>query len=470
MPLFSIIISVYNTERYLTECVQSILKQDFKKLEIILVDDCSTDKSSEICKSFSEQNEFIKVIRHEKNSGVSASRNSGIDAARGEYIIFLDSDDCLFNGCLSGLAKLIREKPGTDVIVGSHNRSADGCIVDDAIINANDSDLIIAHINNLSYFIGFCWRYVINRNFITENGLYFINVKTHEDEEYVARLLCLGRRFSFYNEDFYWHRVRVGGLSWSIDYSSSVSCLEVASEMCKFIKNNNLSNSKKEYMYSRIKFIFKYFYPRLFMRNREEIHELSKVIERNIDNFRILENISYNIDMYFFIKTYGAYYGLLLYKAFITEETISLLKNAKYKELYIFCADLFGEATARILRNEGYCLKRFLDNNKALEGRFALGLDISAPSILSYKSKDELSDIFVVVCNQRKSHFEQISNQLEKIGLKKEQIAHKVFDGNHLVKLRGHSVSGPAEDRLASIETDEPDQDKEYSDTFTSKK
>lgn len=451
MLLFSVIIPVYNTERYLVECVQSILKQDFKSWEIILVDDSSTDKSGEICDSFGEQNESIKVIHHERNCGVSVSRNSGINAARGKYIIFLDSDDYLFDGCLNDIAKLIEEKPQTDVFIGKHNRSADGCISDSAVINTSDSDDVIGHINNLSYFIGFCWRFVIDRNFIIENNLYFINVKTHEDEEYVARLLCLSRKFAFYNGCFYQHRVIAGSLSCSIDYDSSAACLDIANEMCKFIKNNNLSDFKKEYMHSRIKFIFKYFYPRLFMRNREEIYALSKIIEKNIDNFKILENTSSDIDMYFFIKTYGAYCGLLLYKAFITEETISLIKNTKYKELYIFCVGLFGEATARILQNEGYYVKGFLDNNKALEGSLVLGLKVSNPAIFSYKSRDELSDVFVIVCSQRTSHFEEISSQLEEIGLKKEQIARKIFDDDRLIKLRELRASGDGRIKNAKI-------------------
>ena len=67
-PLFSVIIPIYNCEEYLIECVGSVLKQGFKSLEIILIDDCSTDKSSQICASFAKQNEAIKIIQHEKNS------------------------------------------------------------------------------------------------------------------------------------------------------------------------------------------------------------------------------------------------------------------------------------------------------------------------------------------------------------------------------------------------------------------
>lgn len=442
MPLFSIVIPVYNSERYLIECVQSVLKQNFKNREIILVDDCSTDKSSEICDSFAKQNESIKVIHHEKNRGVSASRNNGINAASGEYISFLDSDDCLIDGCLNGVAKLIEGKSGPDLIIGRYisqrysqrgedSLSQDFATFDNNAINIDNPDGAIAHINDFSLFEAVCWRYFIARNFIIENELYFIQVKVYEDLEYVIRLLCLAKKFAFYDGYLYRCRQRPQSLTYLInhskDYTLSASFLEVANEMCKFIKNNNLSDLKKELLYTAIKNCFKTFYIYLFIYGRKEIYEFSKIIEANIDNFKILENTPDDIDIYFFIRTYGAYYGLLLYRAFITEKTISLIKDSRDKKLYIFCADLHGKATAQVLRNEGYRVKGFLDNNEGLKGSVFLGLNVYHPSVLSYESKGKLSDIFVIVCHKQRGVFEKISNQLEGIGLKKEQITHKIF-------------------------------------------
>lgn len=91
-PLVSVIVPVYNVEQYLDECLNSIRQQTYENLEIIVVEDCSTDKSLEVLsKHLNDQR--IKLIRHEKNSGLSAARNTGIDAAKGDYIMFIDSDD-----------------------------------------------------------------------------------------------------------------------------------------------------------------------------------------------------------------------------------------------------------------------------------------------------------------------------------------------------------------------------------------
>lgn len=90
----SIIVPVYNVEQYLRECVDSVLNQTYSDIEVILVDDGSTDHSGNICDEYAEMDSRIKVI-HKKNGGVSSARNTGIEVASGERIIFVDSDDCI---------------------------------------------------------------------------------------------------------------------------------------------------------------------------------------------------------------------------------------------------------------------------------------------------------------------------------------------------------------------------------------
>ena len=92
MPKVTVIVPVYNVEQYLRRCIDSILAQTFGDLELILVDDGSADSSGVICDAYAEKDSRVKVI-HQKNSGVSAARNTGLDAAEGEYIAFVDSDD-----------------------------------------------------------------------------------------------------------------------------------------------------------------------------------------------------------------------------------------------------------------------------------------------------------------------------------------------------------------------------------------
>lgn len=90
--LISIIVPVYNCNQFLSYCVESLLSQSYKNLEILLVDDGSTDNSGKICDSYSNNYKFIHTI-HQKNEGLSAARNTGIENAKGEWVLFVDGDD-----------------------------------------------------------------------------------------------------------------------------------------------------------------------------------------------------------------------------------------------------------------------------------------------------------------------------------------------------------------------------------------
>lgn len=109
--LLSIIVPVYNVEEYLPRCIDSILSQTFTNFELILVDDGSTDSSGDICDEYADKDERIIVV-HLQNGGASQARNKGIDIARGEYLMFIDSDDALgTNGVIEKNIKFLIESP-----------------------------------------------------------------------------------------------------------------------------------------------------------------------------------------------------------------------------------------------------------------------------------------------------------------------------------------------------------------------
>ncbi len=106
--LVSVVVPVYNVEKYVERCVDSIINQTYSHLEIILVDDGSTDTSGEKCEELSKQDSRIKVI-HKKNGGLSDARNYGLDVASGEYILFVDSDDWIDEGMIAYLVTLLKD-------------------------------------------------------------------------------------------------------------------------------------------------------------------------------------------------------------------------------------------------------------------------------------------------------------------------------------------------------------------------
>lgn len=108
-PQISVIVPVYNVEQYLERCVDSILGQSFTNFEVILVNDCSPDGSSEICERYARQDKRVRVLHLDKNQGLSNARNAGLDVARGDLISFIDSDDWVPNNFLTILHQSLVE-------------------------------------------------------------------------------------------------------------------------------------------------------------------------------------------------------------------------------------------------------------------------------------------------------------------------------------------------------------------------
>lgn len=163
MPTFSIIVPVYNTEQFLDKCVSSILAQTYNDFELILVDDGSTDNSPNMCDMYAEKDFRIKVI-HKKNGGVSSARNCGIDAAKGTYIWFIDSDDYIEPFSLQRLFD-VQKNHNAEMYV-FNNRSV--C----ELSSENINDFFRKYY--FTYALGFePWNKLYKRDIIKANNLQF---------------------------------------------------------------------------------------------------------------------------------------------------------------------------------------------------------------------------------------------------------------------------------------------------------
>lgn len=210
-PLISIIVPVYNTEKFIDECIQSVLIQTYEEWELLLIDDGSTDKSFFICDKYSSLDNRIKVI-HKKNSGVSDSRNKGIDIARGEYIIFLDSDDYWLDNSI--LQVLVEKAIEFDlhIVRGDYkNVDTDGDEINVSPYlkeRVSSSILLLDYLSFLSkiikgeYFLVLC---LIKRNVI--NDIRFNTKRIFlEDAEFFIRLIQQGLKCMYLPICFYAYR------------------------------------------------------------------------------------------------------------------------------------------------------------------------------------------------------------------------------------------------------------------------
>lgn len=137
MELISVIVPVYNVEAYVAKCIESIQNQSYQHLEIILVDDGSTDDSGDICDQYAAYDDRIKVI-HQENGGISAARNTGIEAANGDYITFVDSDDYIAPNMYEDMLHILKDND-LDILECTAFRDKDGTIIE----GCNDGSLEI---------------------------------------------------------------------------------------------------------------------------------------------------------------------------------------------------------------------------------------------------------------------------------------------------------------------------------------
>ena len=430
MPLFSIIIPVYNTEKYLNKCVKSVINQKHKNTEIILVDDCSTDNSLSVCNSFRQQ-PLVNIIRNKKNVGVAMSRNNGIFAAKGKYILFLDSDDWLYPGSLKGLENLIIKKPKTEVIIGKFN--SDGFPSNNKILFRGNNpktfngDQFISFVNKLNFRPMVIWHYIVKKSLIKNKKLYFIDVKNGEDEEYGARLLCSMKFLSLYQKNYYWHRTRKkGGLRYSMDLKSTESYLKVFLEYYKFIRKKTLSYSKQRFIESCIKFAAGEFSARVILHNKKEIKKLSS----NLKNYpTIPKTTSHKIrnnKLYVSLKNKK---NILHHKEIVTENILKKLSTTKFKfkEIFIYCAAVHGVATLNILKKNKFKVTSLVDDNLVLEKKVFLNVNVISGKKFLKKIEKKRSEILVIVCQQSNEVFGKISNKLKLKGIKSNQIIHIIY-------------------------------------------
>jgi glycosyltransferase involved in cell wall biosynthesis len=216
---FSIIVPVYNVEGYLAQCLESILCQTFSNFELILINDGSTDSSLEICQQYQQNFHQIRLI-DQKNGGLSDARNKGILAAKGDYIIFTDSDDYwIGNEVLQDLNNLIKES-NPDLVIHEESRFFSekdvACKYNQRFIK-NKSGRVEDEILNLVYYdlyVASAWDKVIKRSILIDNQLFFPVGRKSEDIEWCAKLLQHIKTYSIYPKSFYTYRqVRQGSIT-----------------------------------------------------------------------------------------------------------------------------------------------------------------------------------------------------------------------------------------------------------------
>ena len=238
--LVSIVIPIYNVEQYLEECIKSVIMQTYTTLQIILVDDGSTDNSGEIADNFVKEDKRIQVI-HKKNGGLSDARNYGIELATGKYITFIDSDDYVENTYIEKLYNAIK-KNNTKVsqcnISKVNNQNE---VIEEIGYNVNE-------VKNTKKMLKEIYSQHWIENTVVWNKMYLTELfkdirypigKIHEDEFITYKILYNVKEIALVNEHLYNYRENVNSITRRKFTLSKLDILEAFEERLEFFKKNN---------------------------------------------------------------------------------------------------------------------------------------------------------------------------------------------------------------------------------------
>lgn len=310
----SIIVPIYNVEEYIEKCIDSLINQTYKNIEIVLVDDGSTDKSYDICKRYSEKDSRIKLI-HKKNGGLSDARNVGIDNATGEYITFVDSDDWLsYNYC--------------EIMIKEINETKADIVMSNLVyVYSNDYTFEVEEkFDKKSYTnIEALEAFEDTINVVAVSKLYkrelFDNLryrvgKIHEDEFMFHRIFYEASKISWLDVELYAYRQRENSITTSKYSLKKLDAIEALEDRMNFYEKNSLHNLKEKtralYMYLLRKNIREILASDINEKD-EYVNELSVKLK---ESYKVCKKTKY-ISLRFFIFSKLALVSKIIFKNYV---------------------------------------------------------------------------------------------------------------------------------------------------------
>lgn len=393
----SIIIPVYNVEEYLRECLDSVLGQTFQSIEIICVNDASTDNSLEILRAYQAIYSNISILSHEKNSGLSAARNTGLEKASGKYVMFVDSDDMILTNACEELYQMA-EKYKTDIIYFNMkllNEKGDRSWTQNVKYN-NHTEVL----SGKEMFCNFVeekgrkeqvWRQFFNRDFLGRHHISFYEGILHEDNLFSFLTAMKAERVFDINKEYYLYRQRAGSIMSAKSNKRAESVFLILNEMYFYWHTHEFSEREHKAIAALFHSLF-----RKFFQLRKDCDSNTQLMVGSY-----AEKLLYSL----LDEKYKKYFWL-------SEEQLERLRCAKYIIVYgagVMADEVFNELGNRNIKIDSVAVSKLEGNPKVFHG-----IDVKVIDELSaYKEKAE------VIIGVNEKYVDEIKYNLRKYGFKK---------------------------------------------------
>lgn len=248
--IVSVVIPIYNVAPYIEACLHSVMCQDWQGgLECILVDDCGTDDSMQVVKTLLQSytgNIDFKIVHHQQNKGLSAARNSGIDAATGDYVYFLDSDDEITPDCINRLATPLQQRD-YDFVVGDYQIIGSKIQMDP--LRMRDGQTLTGAEVLKAYRVKDWYMMSVNKlyrmSFLNQHHIRFREGIIHEDELWSFQIACMAQSVFAVGHVTYLYKIREGSITVKKNHERRCACINIIlKEMCDFAHQHQLERNQ----------------------------------------------------------------------------------------------------------------------------------------------------------------------------------------------------------------------------------
>lgn len=284
--LISVVLPIYNVQNYLKECIETVIHQTYTNIEVILVDDGSTDDSSKICDAYKQQDERIKVI-HKKNGGLSDARNTGLKNAKGKYICFIDSDDYISQTYIEELYHLIEQNHAQIAMCSFQKVDEKGEIIAKEKIKTET-------LSGIEFLEKLNDRKIFPASIVAWNKLYDIRLfdnilypygKLHEDEYTTYKLCYIADKIAITSSPLYYYRtVQTSIMNRSFN-KKRLDIIEALEERMQFFYEKK---EQKLYELAQIQYettlMIYYIYCKLHLEHSKEIQE--EILKKYKENYK----------------------------------------------------------------------------------------------------------------------------------------------------------------------------------------
>lgn len=335
--LVSIVIPVYNVEKYLDECLDSVLKQTYSNIEVICVDDASTDNSLSILERYAGQDKRLQIIRKKENVGLASARNAGFAIAKGKYIYYLDSDDYIELNAIEGLYNYA-ETYNTDCIYFNSKVALEAETfgvgpklnygLENGYKKVFDGVTLFKLLNENMVYTNTVWRQFWRRNYLVDNNLQFVDgMRTSEDIPFSIKAMLTGQRMMIVDEIYHTYRKREGAITTESSITKLISLFKSYCLVLDFWRSNQLDRQTNEILNDRLKQML-INVKRIYMKVKSEIDKnYFSGIDQHLFETLVIQEYEHSLNMidenklkkireFQYVIVYGAY----LYAAEVVEK------------------------------------------------------------------------------------------------------------------------------------------------------